>query len=251
MELADILLSKSPDPAWVLESTFAIQQKLLATSQHIRTANFRSIHTRDLAALFALYDQHFFEDRCRQSLAGRKLNFRLAPRMTSNAGTTTRFTNRLTGEVWFEISIASSLLFDGFGDNDHRGITACGVECETRLDALQRVFEHESVHLIEHLCWGESNCSEARFQTIASTWFLHKSHTHALITRRERAAASGLHPGARVTFSFEGRSFTGVVNRVTKRATVLVEDPAGLRYSDGKSYVKYYMPLSALELIYD
>jgi len=38
----------------------------------------------------------------------------------------------------------------------------------------------------------------------------------------------------------------GTVNRITKRATVLVEDPEGEPYSDGKRYRKYLVPLQLL-----
>ena len=48
------------------------------------------------------------------------------------------------------------MLFDGFGDADRR-VSVCGLECENRLQALQRIFEHEMVHLIEQLCWEHSN----------------------------------------------------------------------------------------------
>ena len=89
----------------------------------------------------------------------------------------------------YEIAIASSMLFDSFREADRR-ITACGVECQDRLEALQRIFEHELVHLGEQLCWGASDCSAARFQEIAGRLFLHRAHTHNLITRRERAADS-------------------------------------------------------------
>ena len=58
---------------------------------------------------------------------------------------------------------------------------------------------------------------------------------------------SGIRPGARVSFVIEGQRLTGIVNRVTKRATVLVEDPKGERYSDGKHYAKFYIPISWLE----
>jgi len=54
---------------------------------------------------------------------------------------------------------------------------------------------------------------------------------------------------SRVSFVFEGTRLQGRVNRVTKRATVLVEDAAGQRYSDGRSYRKYYVPLAALEAL--
>jgi hypothetical protein len=51
-----------------------------------------------------------------------------------------------------------------------------------------------------------------------------------------------------VTFLFEGRPLTGRVNRLTKRATVLVEDPEGERFSDGRRYRKYYVPILHLKL---
>jgi len=248
MELADLLLRQAPTPSTVLEKQFDIQRRLFTQSRVLLHANFTNIQVRDLRTLFELYDEGLFNGRCRLTLGEQPIGFRFAPRMTRTAGTTSRITDRRTGTSSFEIAIATSMLFDGFQEGDHREVTVCGVECETRLEALQRVFEHELVHLLEFLCWQESKCSQPRFQQIASNWFLHKSHTHAMITRRERAAVSGIRPGARVRFEYEGRAMQGVVNRVTKRATILVEDPAGMRYSDGKRYGKYYIPISWLEL---
>jgi hypothetical protein len=248
MELADFLLRQAPAPAVVLEKQFEIQRRLFERSPAVLTANFARIHTSDLNSLFDLYDEHLLRGQLRAALGPSQIGFRFAPRMTRTAGTTSRFTDRKTGATAFEIAIASSMLFDGFHDGDHREVTVCGVECATRLEALQRVFEHELVHLLEFLCWRHSKCSQPRFQRIASSWFLHKAHTHAMITRRERAAVSGIRPGARVRFEYEGRELRGVVNRVTKRATVLVEDPNGMRYSDGNRYAKYYIPISWLSL---
>jgi hypothetical protein len=73
------------------------------------------------------------------------------------------------------------------------------------------------------------------------------SHTHNLITQRERAAESGIRVGSPVRFRFEGRNLEGRVNRITKRATVLVEDPAGMLYSDGHRYKGYYVPIGWLK----
>jgi hypothetical protein len=165
--------------------------------------------------------------------------------MTHAGGKTARYRAR-NGEKSYEIAIASSMLFDGFRQTD-RLITVCGLECRDRLEALQRIFEHELVHLAELLCWGDSDCTAARFQDIAARLFLHRAHTHNLITRRERAAASGIRVGSRVIFAFEGRRLTGRVNRITKRATVLVEDPEGVKYSDGLRYKVYYVPIAWLE----
>jgi hypothetical protein len=41
----------------------------------------------------------------------------------------------------------------------------------------------------------------------------------------------------------------GRVNRITKRATVLVEDPDGVKYSNGLRYRTYYVPIACLELL--
>ena len=85
---------------------------------------------------------------------------------------------------------------------------------------------------------------------IANRFFGHTDHHHQLITPRERAFTEfGIRPGARVSFRFDGQHHIGVVNRITKRATVLVEDKRGERYSDGKRYTKFYVPVSLLELM--
>lgn len=166
--------------------------------------------------------------------------------MTRTGGTTTRFRLRATGEITYEIAIAITILFDAFHDAG-RAITVCGVECRGRLEALQRIFEHELLHLSEQLCWEVSDCRAPRSQEIAGRLFLHRDHTHSLITRVERAAHAGIHPGSSVAFTFEGQRFVGRVNRITQRATVLVQDAAGALYSDGLRYHTYYVPLSGLE----
>jgi hypothetical protein len=232
--LADAALQFTLPEESVQENQRLIHHDLLAQSKYIRAANFTTIHPRDLEFLFDAYDRRFLHGLCRTTLAGRALRFHLSPRMPKSGGATKRL-RLATGEVRYEIAIASSMLFDGFRPDD-RQITVCGLECRNRLEALQRIFEHELVHLIENLCWNASNCSAPRFQDVARRLFLHRAHTHRLITRRERAAESGIRPGSRVAFVFEGQRLTGRVNRITQRATVLVEDPGGRRYSDGLHY---------------
>ena len=245
--LAEALLSV--EPASLLNPQLArqIHADVLAQSKHINQPHFRNIHINDLQLLFKAYDARFLDGRCARALESAPLTFRLAKRMTKTAGTTTRFRAR-DGRVRYEIAIATSLLFDGFGPAD-REVTVCGLPVADRLEALQRVFEHEFIHLCENLSWGDSNCSGQRFQCIATGLFGHQSHKHALITRGERAAEIGIRPGARVTFPHEGQRLLGVVNRVTKRATVLVEDASGRRFSDGRYYVTYYVPLRVLSLV--
>jgi hypothetical protein len=125
--------------------------------------------------------------------------------------------------------------------------TAMNVE-PTRLEAAQRVFEHELIHLAEMLVFGRSSCAAEPFRELAWGWFGHTETKHDLVTQQERARAKfDVRVGDRVTFTFEGTPYTGVVNRITRRATVLVEDARGQAYSDGKRYLKFYIPLTMLQ----
>lgn len=243
--LADAVMSLRLPEELIEQRVSEIQRDLLAHSRHLRTVNFMAIHVADLEFLFNAYDSRFLSGLVRPALAGRSLTFQLSPRMTRAGGKTARLRTR-TGDVRFEIAVASSMLFDAFADADRR-VSVAGLECDNRMDALQRVLEHEIVHLIEQLCWGSSNCSAGRFQDIAARIFRHRAHTHSLVTRRERASAAGIVVGSHVTFTFEGQQITGRVNRITKRATVLVEDPNGIKYSDGLRYSRYYVPIQWLK----
>jgi hypothetical protein len=246
-DLISVVSSLRLQPEDVRTRVRAIGGEVLTRSKYLSTENFKAIHPADLELLFHEYDKRFFDGLCRKSLNERDLMFRLSPRLTRAGGKTTRFRSA-SGKTSYEIAIAVSMLFDGFRDGD-RSVTACGSACETRLEALQRIFEHELVHLIEHLCWEDSDCSGTRFQDIAARTFSHRAHTHSLITWSERAASVGIRAGAHVTFAFEGQRLSGRVNRVTKRATVLVLDPEGQPFSDGCRYRTYYVPLSQLQLV--
>ncbi len=59
-------------------------------------------------------------------------------------------------------------------------------------------------------------------------------------------AEFGVKVGDRVQFQHEGKKYRGFVNRITKRATVLVPTPMGELFSDGKRYLKYYVPIQNL-----
>ncbi len=237
-----------PDPgcerinAWIRE----IGRELVAASSRIGEPNFATIHTDDLAFLFTAYDRRFLKGFARRRLAPGALVFRLSSRMTHAGGKTTRRV-RADGGVDYEIAVSAEILFNGFADGDPP-VSVAGIPCANRLQALQRIFEHEIVHLVEFLGTGESNCRARPFQELAHRLFRHRNHTHELITRAERAAQRGIRVGARVAFVYRGRRLAGRVNRVTKRATVLVEDPRGEQYSDGRRYRKYYVRLAGLEL---
>lgn len=233
----------------------AIHAAMLRDSPHLGSPNFECIGDDDLLRLFRLYDEHAFEGALRAEVdrqAAGRLAFRLSRRLTRCGGTTTQHRRRRTVagatvvDARYEIAISSTLLYQTFADLN-RTVRVSGVECHDRLQALQRIFEHELLHLAEWLAWGRSKCSAARFQELARRIFAHTDYKHDLVTQRERAAAQyQVHVGDHVAFEHEGHTRIGLVNRITRRATVLVESPSGAPYTNGKRYARFYVPLQLL-----
>jgi hypothetical protein len=239
------------DSAEISAATRTIYECVLQESACLDGGNFEVFHPLDLRTMFDLYDQKFFDGLCRRELGDSPLNFKISPRMTRAAGKTARAERRNpihgVSDRRYEISVSSTLLFQTFC-GEEREVTVSGLVCHDRLEAMQRVMEHEILHLIEMLLWEKSSCAAPRFQSMAKRFFGHTLHTHNLITPREKAwTEHGIRQGDQVRFRLDGRHYTGRVNRITKRATVLVEDAQGERYSDGKRYAKFYVPLGMLE----
>lgn len=147
----------------------------------------------------------------------------------------------------FEIAVATTPLFETFklDSSAHVG----GIKCHNRLEALQRIMEHELIHLVEMMLWGHSNCSAKQFREIVLRFFGHLESNHQLLTPRDVAKKKlGISTGDAVSFELHGNVVTGFVNRISKRATVLVASSQGTRYSDGRRYQKFYVPLNRLRL---
>lgn len=251
MELMDFLSSTTRSKADIRSRLADIYSGLLGESRWIREGNFTSIHSRDLEFLFREYDRLFFDGLLASTTDrhGAPLSFRVSKRMTRVGGTTTKYRHRsrLTPKSSYEIAVSSTLLFSTFYDVD-RPITVTGVLCRDRVECLQRIFEHELIHLTEMVVWDDSSCSKQRFQSLAFQFFTHTEATHQLITPGERAQTKfGIRPGDKVRFRVDGAQYEGFVNRITKRATVLVEDENSPLYSDGKRYARFYIPLGMLE----
>jgi hypothetical protein len=255
-ELENLVVSSLRSRGEITSVVQRIYQDTLDRSRHIRSGNFRAIGSGDLRRLFEQYDKQFFGGLLDRTLThnGRScLSFRVSRKLTRSGGKTTHMRRRSQAtepnDDLYEIAISSTLLFQTFADVD-RSVVVNGILCRDRLEALQRVFEHELIHLVELVLWGKSSCSTARFRYLAEKVFNHTGVTHQLVTQRERAARNfGICEGDRVAFEFEGRRHVGLVNRITKRATVLVESTQGRRYSDGKTYDKFYIPLRMLEKV--
>lgn len=250
VDLLQIVESTALETSEIVARTTQIHSVVLSKSPYIDAPNFTKIHPNDLQLLFTEYDNAFFGGCVKQSLGASPLRFTLSKRMTSKGGRAACYIDRSDGSRRYEISVASSMLFGCFHDDDHRPIQCSGIVCRDRLDALQRVIEHELVHLVEILLWEETSCTQSRFHSITRRIFAHTENTHQLITPRERVIVRfGIKPGMKVRFQFEGSERTGVVNRINKRVTVLVEDQRGSRYSDGRHYAKFYVPAESLEIV--
>ena len=228
----------------------AVYRYMLRNSPSIHKGNFSDISNSDLGLLFQITDEHAFEGEagrlCEQQ-ASRPLSFRLSTRMTTSGGMTTMYNSndRRKKNQEFEIAIATTPLFASFGENSTAVVS--GMRCQDRLEALQRIMEHEMVHLVEMLLWNDSNCSAGPFKSIVNRFFGHTESNHQLLTPGDLARKRlGISPGDPVVFAVDGQQLRGHVNRITKRATVLVEHPKGTRYTDGRKYHKFYVPLNRL-----
>jgi hypothetical protein len=249
--LFDLVLVRNA-PATLEARSAQIRQAMIRQSPTLREPNFTHLTSADVALLFHLYDRAFFDGRMAVSaaaLSGQPLTFRLAPKATIAGGKTTTHYTRVGGErriTRFDIAIAPRLLMLTF-NGDGREVVVCGHACRDRLEAMQRIMEHEMIHLGELLVWQRSSCAGRRFHALARNIFGHTAFHHDLVTPREHAATQyNIRLGDRVSFEFDGQTHIGIVNRVHTRATVLVESPDGAPYRDGRRYRKYYIPLGLL-----
>lgn len=249
----DLLAINNP-PELVAARTKAIHEAAIRESRCMKQPNFERIGTGDLIRLFELYDRAFFDGWLAQATKAATpmpVVFRLSSTMTRAGGKTITHRRKMpNGDACrhYEIAIASRMLLMTFRQVE-RPVVVSGLTCTDRLGALQRIFEHELIHLAELLVWDESSCSGFRFKLLARNIFGHTDTKHALVTPREHAAVQhGVRMGSRVEFDFEGRRLVGRVNRISQRATVLVEDAAGVDYTDGRRYLKFYVPLGSLRV---
>lgn len=251
MTLSDLFQTRI-DPAQQDAMRQAIRAQLLNHSRYIQTPNFIRCHDNDLKTLFDAYDVHFFAHQLSENLRRGNawpMPMRFSGRLRSSGGITTRNRNRQSNHFSYAIDISHNVLFENFRTPEDT-VTVVGLDCIDRLDAMMRIMEHELLHLAEFLTFGDSRCSQARFQQAAQNLFGHTSHKHSMVTRRQKLIESTpFRPGQRVRFEYDGRVLEGIVNRLTQRATVLVEDPGGVLYTSGKRYQKFYIPVKHLETV--
>jgi hypothetical protein len=202
-------------------------------SRHIRRGNFTALGVDDPRLLVDLYDAEYFGGllgrMLREDGAG-ELVLRVSSRMTHAAGKTIQRRWRVGSpsgpveRVGYEIAVSTLLLFPTFRAAG-RPVTVGG-----------------------RLAWSRSGCARPIVHALSRRIFGREGSVHDLVTPREVAAERhGIRVGDRVRFEHEGNPYSGRVNRITRRATVLVEDPRGRLFSDGKTYAIFYVPLPLLQ----
>ncbi len=239
----DRLLDNAHSLSSIEKKRKEIHKKMIERSGFIDDGNFNSIAPADVKLMFQLYDEIFLGNYINDNYPDR-IMFKLSRRMTRSGGKTEYHSNR---DIYV-ITLSSTLLFQSF-NGEGRDITLCGIVCKDRLEAAMVIMEHEIVHLIEYVLYGDTNCSSRRYLSLGSRIFGHTDVRHQLVTGREVADKEyGLKVSDRVSFEFKGEIRKGVISRITKRATVMVEDPKGY-YKDlsGKNYTKYYIPMGHLK----
>ncbi|MEW6524939.1 MAG: SprT-like domain-containing protein [Bacillota bacterium] len=226
-----------------------VRARLMARLPNVDGGKLICLASADLRLLFDLYDNAVFQGTLGRQVGGR-LGFSLSTRMTKSAGQLIFPRNLASlppGEQWFEFRIGIDL-FSSYQATDRPQVVN-GIPAVDALEALQIVFEHELCHLIELVSFGKTSCHGRRFKAMARSIFGHTGTRHQLPTRRELAETQlGLKVGDQVWFSHHRTQVHGVIDRIHKRATVMVPDPGGdHRDGQGSRYRKWYVPLHLLK----
>jgi predicted SprT family Zn-dependent metalloprotease len=226
-----------------------VRRALIAQSKNIDSGVINRMADSDLRLLFELYDAVFLERYFAMNFAG-SITFSLSARMSKSAGKTIYPKNLKSlkpDQEKYELRMGIVLFFKY--DQLSRDKKVNGLRTGDSLEAFQLVFEHELCHLIELHFYRESNCKRERFKTIARNLFGHTESYHQLPTSGEIAEEKyNLRVGDRVVFTCETGKVEGVIQRINKRATVMVPDKKGdYRDQQGQRYAKWYVPLPLLK----
>ncbi|NLJ33340.1 MAG: hypothetical protein GX349_01935 [Firmicutes bacterium] len=236
------------DHASIKTKRKAVRESLWRESKNIKSGTMDCISPLDLHILYEHYDKIFFKSWFRDNFKGQIL-YELSPRMTKSAGKTKCPKNigqMQPDEVKVIIAIGVDFFFKYNQLVGSKNV--CGLETHNGLEALQIVFEHELIHVLEFLLFHTSSCNKQRFKETAKNIFGHSQSHHHIPTNLTLAREKyGINIGDKVQFVFKDKPLTGLLVNVTKRATVMVENLAG-EYVDknGTKYEKYYVPLERL-----
>ncbi|WP_291722999.1 SprT-like domain-containing protein [Bernardetia sp.] len=226
-----------------------IRQQVFIQSKQIKTENFSVVSNDDIKLIFNLYDTHFFDNYFKENEVTSKMAFDWSKKMTSAGGKLMYYKVTKQNPVQFRMRISAYLIFNSFKNDSAKTVNLAGFQTKNRLEALMHVIEHEIIHLVEFLAFGDSSCRKDNFKKLANHIFGHTAFTHQLLTGRMEALKEyDLKVGDWVNFSFDGKEYTGFIHRITKRATVMALDKNG-EYKDNKGnrFKKYYILLKYLK----
>lgn len=235
----------------IIKKRRQVERLFIEKSPNVQCAKITEISNRDLRLLFDLYDEVFFQGWFKDNFKG-KLAFSFSRRMTKSAGITTCPKNAdwsRPESFIIEVKISIDFIFR-YGSIKGANMVN-GIETRSNLQAMQLIFEHELVHVIEFVHFQHSNCKKEQFKTLARNLFGHTESYHRLATNQQIAREKlGLSPGDSVRFPFEGKKLEGVLYRINKRAIVMVLDKDGpFADKEGNRYTKYYVPLQIIQRI--
>ena len=229
-----------------------VTEGVLKESTNINSCKIKRISVLDLRILYEYYERVFFGNWFKNNFKGHIL-YELSRRMTKSAGIT-KCPQNIAQLKQEQVRIIICIGVDFFFKFDHLegSKNVCGIETHNSLEALQIVFEHELIHAIEFLMFHTSNCNEQRFKDTSKNLFGHTQSHHQMPTNRKIASEKlGINIGDKVQFLFENIRLNGFVSNISKRATVMVVNPNGTFVDkNGIKYMKYYVPLGALEKMY-
>ena len=228
-----------------------IIQHVFVQSKQIKTANFQVVSNDDVKLIFNLYDNYFFDNYFEENKITYKMAFDFSKKMTSAGGKLMYYKVTSQNPIQFRMRISSYLIFNSFKNKEEKTINLAGFKTKNRLEALLHVIEHEIIHLIEFIAFNDSSCKKDNFKKLANSIFGHTAFTHQLLTgKMEALEVYDLRVGDWVKFAFEGKHYTGVIHRITKRATIMALDKNGI-YKDNKGnrFTKYYVLLKYLKKV--
>lgn len=233
----------------IIQKKLRIREQFFTFSNNIKNGNIEVITEKDLKILFGLYGTIFLEDYFKDYFKG-SIKFSLSHQMTKSAGITKtpRDIAFISPEKQqFEIKISLDFLFDFYKSTREKSVG--GIIANDPLDALMLVLEHEICHVIEFHIFKFSSCKKQQFKTIINNIFGHKESYHKLTTNSELIYKDfGLKQNDKVSFDYEGKILKGIIYRINKRATVMVEDKKGTYKNQfGKSFSKFYVPINSLK----
>ncbi len=230
-------------PEQIKEKTTRIYQEVLAASKIMDHGNFSTMALEDLTRMFQLYDHYFFDGFFDRNMPG-KIFFQLSSGMTAAAGKTTCQRRTRT----YTITLSTALLLQTFSDI-RREVVVNGIVCRDRLQAAQRILEHEITHLLERELFNTgSDCFGPRYRRLVKKLFGHSDVTHQLVTPLERAEKKfHIKEGDEVVFEYQGQMIRGTIFRIGTEAVILVPDPGGI-YLDfhRRRCSRYHVPVECL-----